>query len=66
MIPLLIEAVATPLAIVGLFGALYALTYWPDWIRRRPEPARREGRISSEERRLLGEDWRECLRRPVR
>jgi len=63
MTSLLIEAVATPLAIVFLFGAAYALTYWPQWIRRPAEPPRRDGRIPTDERNLLGDDWRDCIRR---
>jgi hypothetical protein len=59
MISLLIEAVATPIAILALFGAAYALTYWPDWIRRSPELPRRDGRIPADERALLGDDWRD-------
>ena len=67
MVDVLIEGVATPLAIVGFFAAAYAVTVWRDWVRgNRTTPPRRDGRIPADERRLLGDDWRECLRRAAR
>lgn len=63
MMSVLIEGAATPLAIVGLFAAAFAITYWRDWIRGISEtPPRRDGRIPDDERRLLGDDWRDCIR----
>ena len=67
MIEGIIEGAATPLAIGAIFAALYAGTYWRQWIRGpRPEPARRDGRISAREMELLGDDWRDCIRRTGR
>ena len=62
MITTLIEAAATPLAIGGMLAAAFAVTYWRDWVRRPPELPRRDGRIPTDERRLLGDDWRDCIR----
>lgn len=65
MIDVLIEGAATPLAIVGFFAAAFGVTYWRDWVRGvSVAPPRRDGRIPADERRLLGDDWRECVRRP--
>lgn len=65
MIDLLIQGAATPLAIAAFFGAAFVLTFWRDWVRGSGiVPPRRDGRIPSRERELLGDDWRDCLRRP--
>jgi hypothetical protein len=67
MIDVLIEGAATPLAIAGFFAAAFAVTYWRDWVRGiSAAPPRRDGRIPARERELLGDDWRDQVRRPVR
>lgn len=60
MIDLLINGAATPLAIVGFLAAAFAITYWQDWVWGiSTAPPRRDGRIPADERRLLGDDWRD-------
>ena len=60
----LITGAATPLAIAGFFAAAFAVNYWREWVRgTSAAPPRRDGRIPTDERRLLGDDWRECVRR---
>lgn len=58
----LIQGAATPLAIAGIFGAMYAAKFWREWIKPAPVALRRDGRIPARERELLGDDWRDCLR----
>ena len=62
---LLVEAAATPRAIGAVFALAWALTAWRDWVRCEVPP-RRDGRIPAEERRLLGDDWRDCVWRRSR
>jgi hypothetical protein len=67
MIDVLIQGAATPLAIFGLLAAAFAVTYVRDWYRPTGQvPPRRDGRIPADERRLLGDDWRDCVRRSAR
>ena len=67
MLESVIEGAATPLAIAGIIFGVYVAGSWRTWIRgdHTIEP-RRDGRIPAREMELLGDDWRDRVRRPVR
>jgi hypothetical protein len=64
MIDTLIDGAATPLTIVAFIAAAFVATSWRDWLRPARPLDRADNRIPPEERRLLGDDWRDCVRRP--
>jgi hypothetical protein len=62
MIDVLIDGAGPALGLVAVGLTAFAATFVREWFRSSPPPPRRGGRIPADERRLLGDDWRECLR----
>lgn len=62
MINALVDGIGPGLGLVAAVAALYALKFCRDWFAPSQPPPRSKARIPENERRLLGDDWRKCLR----
>lgn len=62
MMDALIDGAGPGFGLISAIVAIYAIKFFRDWFRPAETPARSDARIPDDERRLLGDDWRNHLR----